>query len=57
MNDALTVLVENNVISLGPEVAKQLGLSESTDDRWMLFFSWGRAIQEHIVIPLLDRSE
>jgi hypothetical protein len=57
MNDALTVLVENNVISLGPEVAKQLDLSESTDDRWMLFFSWGRAIQERIVIPLLDRSE
>jgi hypothetical protein len=52
-NDGIYYLHQNNAIDFSPEIREQFFLDGAQDDPWGWYHMLGRAIQEHIVLPLI----
>lgn len=56
-NDAIYRLSYRKVVDFSPNIRKQFGLTYSDDDQWGMYHMFGRAIQQHLVLPLIRKGE
>jgi len=54
-NDAIYRLNYRKVVNFSPNIRKQFAL-HSDDNPWGLYHTFGRAIQHHVVLPLIRKG-